>query len=296
MTDPAPPARHTERARYLHLETTTIGRAWADEISSIWDPVDQIAPRLRAFANERAFSMAPRPRWRDMESFAWTWVLFGTGFVIFLIGGAFKDEDWPSFLWMVNTLAWIAAWLWTLHGTDRLRKEHLVRLEALSRAIFDAASVRIEERKREAREYRPDTPSSPANGFVPAGPAPRPQPYGVSHEGAEHLVAEWMAYLGAKEVQVTRFSGDGGIDVSGLHYIAQVKNYAGTVDVASVRELAGVAYADGRKPLFFTSGAYASGAVAFAEQVGIALFVYDAINGTLSPVGEKAIEAMRYGL
>ncbi|WP_084486098.1 restriction endonuclease [Humibacter albus] len=64
---------------------------------------------------------------------------------------------------------------------------------------------------------------------------------------------------------ITRFSGDGGVDVESTHYIAQVKNYSGTVGVTEMRELGGVASVDGRKPLFFTSGTYSAGAVEFAN-------------------------------
>lgn len=105
-----------------------------------------------------------------------------------------------------------------------------------------------------------------------------------------------MHYLGEADAEVTRFTGDGGIDVSSNHYLAQVKNYEGTVGVASIRELAGVAAADGRKPLFFTSGAYASGAVEFAERVGMPLFVYDAIEGSLQHANESALSRLRQGL
>ncbi|HEU5223147.1 MAG TPA: restriction endonuclease [Candidatus Lumbricidophila sp.] len=112
-------------------------------------------------------------------------------------------------------------------------------------------------------------------------PAPEPQPYGVSHEGAESLVAQWMRHLGEGDADTTQYVSDGGIDVASINYIAQVMNYTGTVGVQAVRELAGVAIVDGRKPLFFTSGTFSSGAIEFADQAKIALFEYDAVSGTL---------------
>src|SRR5690606_30375991 len=138
----------------------------------------------------------------------------------------------------------------------------------------------IRQRRDDARSYSPEA-RDVSEPFQPQGPMPMPQPFGVSHEGAEQLVAEWMRYLREESAEATRFSSDGGVDVASSHYIAQVKNYAGTVGVASIRELAGVAAVDGRNPLFFTSGAYASGAVAFANRLGMPLFVYDAIAGSL---------------
>lgn len=40
-------------------------------------------------------------------------------------------------------------------------------------------------------------------------PAPPPQPYGVSHAGAEHLVAAWMRHMGAVDATPTQVSRDG---------------------------------------------------------------------------------------
>lgn len=117
---------------------------------------------------------------------------------------------------------------------------------------------------------------------------PLPQPYGVSHEGAETLVRDWMLYMGMSSAEVTRISGDGGIDVTAHGYVAQVKNYRDQVGVQSVREILGVAVAEGKKPLFFTSGTYTSEALLFAEKAGVPLFIYDAAAGTLSNVNDGA--------
>ncbi|WP_159085007.1 restriction endonuclease [Planctomonas deserti] len=111
---------------------------------------------------------------------------------------------------------------------------------------------------------------------------PSPQPYGVSHEGAELLCAGWLSHLGGTNVSITTFSGDGGIDVVSDTAIAQVKNYSGTVGVEEVRAFHGVASVDGRIGLFFTSGTYTSGATDFANRAQMALFEYDAIAGSLT--------------
>lgn len=119
---------------------------------------------------------------------------------------------------------------------------------------------------------------------------PSSQPYGVSHEGAESLVRDWMAYMGISSATVTRLSGDGGIDVDSNEFVAQVKNYRDAVGAGPVRELLGVAIAEGKKPLFFTSGYFTSEAQAFAEKAQLPLFVYDAQNGTLECVNSSAQE------
>ena len=112
---------------------------------------------------------------------------------------------------------------------------------------------------------------------------PKPLPKGVSHVGAESLCAEWMNFLGEDKVAVTSATADGGIDIVSSLSVAQVKNYSGSVGVAPVRELVGVASVDGRKPMFFTSGTYTQGAVTLADKAGVALFIYSAERGTLDP-------------
>lgn len=121
-------------------------------------------------------------------------------------------------------------------------------------------------------------------------PRPDPQPYGVSHEGAEHWCASWMRYLGALDAQVTVYSGDGGVDIIAENsgWEVQVKNYLGAVGVVEVRELVGISYVHGRKPMLFTSGTLTSDAVAFAEEAGVAVFSYDVIAGTLTGLNSRA--------
>jgi len=137
--------------------------------------------------------------------------------------------------------------------------------------IFDAAiDESISRLLREARTV---------GAFVV--PEPSAQLYGVSHVGAERLVADWMHHLGDGGASVTQTTGDGGVDVRSDRYIAQVKNYSENVGVEPIRELAGVAAVEGLPPLFFAARGYAPGAVRFADRSGVALFVYDAQAGTL---------------
>jgi len=134
-------------------------------------------------------------------------------------------------------------------------------------------------------EWSPAVQSGPGTHSTPK---PAPQPYGVSHEGAETLVRDWMLYLGIPSSEVTRLSGDGGIDVTSSTYVAQVKNYRDLVGVQAVREILGVAVGEGKKPLFFTSGSYTSEALAFAEKAGVPLFIYDAAAGSLLRINGAA--------
>lgn len=127
---------------------------------------------------------------------------------------------------------------------------------------------------------------------------PPPQPYGVSHAGAEEFVAQWMRHLGAESVSVTQVSGDGGIDVISRSFIAQVKNLAAgsAVPVAAIRDLAGVASVDGRRGAMFTSGIFSSGGVSFADSARIALFRYEAAQGTLNAVNHTAQAVRELGM
>lgn len=143
-----------------------------------------------------------------------------------------------------------------------------------------------------------DAPTPVQDSDEPLPDPPGPQPYGVSHVGAELLVAAWMRHLGALDAQPTKVSGDGGIDVISSRYIAQVKNLAaGTaVPIAAIRDLAGVAGVDGRKAAMFTSGAYSPGGREFADRAGIALFRYDAVRGQLISVNAHASRARADGM
>ncbi|MGM7696803.1 restriction endonuclease [Microbacterium sp. A84] len=123
-------------------------------------------------------------------------------------------------------------------------------------------------------------------------PAPDPQPFGVSHEGAEHLVAAWMRHLDVLDAMVTQFSGDGGIDVESAEFIVQVKNYIGSVPVGEVRSIFGVAAAEEKHCLLFTSGTITSEGLIFADRVGMALVRYDAVAGTLAGINELGARAV----
>lgn len=144
-------------------------------------------------------------------------------------------------------------------------------------------------RQREEEERRMRILNRPA-------PPPEPQPYGVSHEGAESLACDWMRHLGVRDAEVTRLVGDGGIDIDSAEFVAQVKNYAGSVAVQDVRALFGVAVASDRKALLFTSGVVTAEGRSFADKVGMAVIQYDAVAGTLeglNPLGTRCVE---YGI
>lgn len=136
-----------------------------------------------------------------------------------------------------------------------------------------------------------------ANGVVDEPPddywlqnrvRPLPQPYGVSDEGAEHLAAQWLQYLGFEEATVTQYSGDGGIDVETLDYVCQVKNYRDkSVSVTEVRELFGVAASERKRAILFTSTGATTQAIEFADKNEIALIRFDAKTARLEEINDE---------
>ena len=127
-------------------------------------------------------------------------------------------------------------------------------------------------------------------------PPPHPQPYGVSHVGAEHLAAAGMRHLGVLDAEVTRFSADGGIDVESERYIAQVKNYAGTVPVEELRALHDVAVLEGKGAVLLTSGSMTEDDAVFADRAGIVVLRYNAVEATIEGPNHLGANAVAEGL
>ncbi len=167
---------------------------------------------------------------------------------------------------------------------------------ALLAAIDKAASLfrSVADREESTQGAHPKFKET-LKAWQVSHPAPACCPYGTSPEGAEHWCCDWLVHMGLQGATVTQFVGDGGIDVVSPSHIAQVKHYAGSVAIAEIRELAGVAFADGRKPLFFTSGHYPSQAEEYADKTGIALFRYDVYTGEVSACNSVAQRALASG-
>ena len=169
-------------------------------------------------------------------------------------------------------------------------EQELAAAVARWQARRDEEAVREDLRRAEAERQERIGRREPVCG------PPTPQPFGVSHEGAEHLVCQWMKHLGEGSATVTRVAKDGGVDGDGERFIAQVKNYTGSVGAPEVQAMAGIAAGDGRRPLFFTSGTYTVDAMRFAEQVGMPLLCYDAMRGTLMGANARGAAVVDDGL
>lgn len=170
-------------------------------------------------------------------------------------------------------------------------KKSLTPAEKARQLAKEEQATRLKQRKEAAKARRDAKAASSTR------PAPPPAfPYGVSPEGAEQLVCDWMRHLGASEAKVTSFRADGGIDVEAKKFIAQVKLYAGNVGRPEIQQLAGVAAVDGRQPLFFTSSDYTPEARNFAELSDVALFTMSPEKGTLRGKNSRGREFLQKGL
>jgi hypothetical protein len=243
------------------------------------------APRIVAEAGP------PRPAtW-------WWWIAYGGAWVV-SFGATLSIIERPGFPMPLAAGPIAFAAMLTSAGAVLAVVQRWVRESHIDRtAAFADAVVRVAAGAAVCEAALPGRPE-PAYPLPVAWPRPAPQPYGVSHRGAEHLVADWMRHLGATGAEVTRYTADGGVDVVSAHWIAQVKNLADrtTVPVAQVRELAGVAADDGRRGLFFTSGTYSPGGVDFADRAGLGLFEYHAERGALRAVNAHARVVVVEGL
>lgn len=93
---------------------------------------------------------------------------------------------------------------------------------------------------------------------------------------AEELCAQWLRKRGDHTAATTKDGADGGVDIRSNKYVAQVKNYRGSVGVQPIREIYGIAAAEGKAALFFTSGTYTKAAIEFADSVKMPLITFDA--------------------
>ncbi|MBF6095033.1 restriction endonuclease [Nocardia cyriacigeorgica] len=98
--------------------------------------------------------------------------------------------------------------------------------------------------------------------------------YIATFEAAEQAAAVKMRALGFHDARITNRGPDGGIDVIASGAVAQVKWHINPVGRPDVQRLYG---ARGNRHdlgmLFFAAIKYTAGAIAYADEVGIALFV-----------------------
>jgi len=96
-----------------------------------------------------------------------------------------------------------------------------------------------------------------------------------------------MRHLGFDDARCTGAGTDGGVDVRSRAAVAQVKAQLTPVGRPELQALYGVARSEGRQPLFFSLMSYTAAALAWADEVGMALFRFDHA-GMVEPVNGPA--------
>lgn len=223
---------------------------------------------------------------------------------------ALRDQDWETIGGPGSELARSA---YANSERERLEKEELeqrlgeeaarqesLRKKAVSLEHFFVDQLTIHRRllNRQGR-YRDLTLETSRSRWLLDRKAPEPQPFGISAKGAELLTAEWLRYLGQNNVNVTRHSGDGGIDVMTDDLCVQVKNYdKSPVSSSEIRDIFGTAVSERRRACVFTSSSLSNDALSFAnknEVIAIQYLVESAELVALNSAGSQFLSDGQYG-
>lgn len=298
-----------------HSQGVAIGRA-------LPDPWISDAELRRAIQAELGPRLRPRKSVAQARAEKWRGIASSVNFVAVIAAGWLLIVAHPGWLpsWVPRAPAEVTAAVFAAVALDLQLSLFVVlailALGALAMAIVASvrakssvarmrgrlidAGVRGAMQSLERRRGVAGIPSIAPQRNVRKGTFPPPPAYAraITPQEAEHLAADWMRHLGEASAEVTKYSGDGGIDVQGTFFLAQVKHFAVKVPVAPIREFAGVVLADPRRRagLFFTATGYGPGAIDFANRTGIALFTYDSAAGTLHPNNPAALDWWQRGL
>lgn len=117
-------------------------------------------------------------------------------------------------------------------------------------------------------------------------PPPGPLSEVAAWEAAEQVAALALQAMGFRDAAVTSTGADGGLDVEGRGVAAQVKYLTRPVGRPELQRLAG-ANQHGAQAVFFSRAGYAAGAVAYADTIGMALFILK-LPDDVQPVNHRA--------
>ncbi|MBU5422166.1 restriction endonuclease [Cellulomonas hominis] len=120
-----------------------------------------------------------------------------------------------------------------------------------------------------------------------SAPVPR---FITSWQEAEDLAAEAMRRWGFRDAERTGAGPDSGIDVRAFGAVAQVKYRAAHLGRPDLQRLVG-ASADQDQRFAFCASGFTPGAARYAEERGIALFLYS-VTGEVEPQGASATRVL----
>ncbi len=110
---------------------------------------------------------------------------------------------------------------------------------------------------------------------------------------AEECAAWHLRQLGFDDAQLTPASADGGVDVRSSRILAEVKQLTAVVGRPLLQRLVGARGAQHHLALaFYSASGYSPHAVAYAEEMAIALFTYS-VRGEVAAVNGHARELVR---
>lgn len=123
---------------------------------------------------------------------------------------------------------------------------------------------------------------------------PEPRAWEAPGEEAVELCREWMIFLGATETVVASGDARRVCDLYCDRYVAWVHEVGANLNIDVVQRAASLGAFDGRRALIFVPGGVRPIARQCADELGVALFRFDAHNGILdgaNVVGRQLREA-----
>lgn len=183
-------------------------------------------------------------------------------FFIDAVDDALRKKQWAA-----RKPAWRPDEIYNLMNRKRL--EFSSQLDFLAKFFVE---LRLEESGQSSNPEH--WAQSVGFRWKPLGPLPGLPAEEISPRDAEEYVERLVKYFGEEGSRVTRFSQDGGFDVSSRHLAVQVKHQASPVGPQVVREIFGVAMAQGKRAAVFARGTFTKSARAFADENQIILFQY----------------------
>lgn len=175
-----------------------------------------------------------------------------------------------------------------LHRWHRGAAMCVARSRAEQERIADAwesrATIRLEEHRRSDRS----SSLRATMGELYSHKASEPTSRLIRNpRDAELVAADWMTYWGFEGTAVSPVGMDGGIDVESDTAVAQVKAHMVPIGRPDIQMLYGVASSLRKRPIFIALQGYTAHALNWAEEHGVALFVFD-LQGAPSPVNGHA--------
>lgn len=125
---------------------------------------------------------------------------------------------------------------------------------------------------------------------------PAPRPFGVSADEAVELCREWMIYLGAVDTVAAQDPARQLCDLYSSRYLVWVDNRRGNVDLDAVESASRLAASDGRQALIFVRGGVRPAAQRRADELGVAVLWYHAVDATLAAASRPGLNILASGL